>query len=157
MGFYSQLLIAVGLLVLGYVFGAIAERRHYQRIRQREQELSSVMLFGARVDQSELAAREARLVTGSVVISIDYFKRFVSGLRAIIGGRLRTYETLVDRARREAVIRMKDDAQRAGANMIFNVKIETASISKGGDRAIGSVEVLAYGTAVQATAHPDVS
>ncbi|MCI5128213.1 MAG: hypothetical protein D3907_06860, partial [Candidatus Electrothrix sp. AUS3] len=33
-----------------------------------------------------------------------YFKRIVAGLRNIFGGNVQSYETLVDRARREAVI-----------------------------------------------------
>jgi hypothetical protein len=33
--------------------------------------------------------------------------------------------------------------------MVFNVKIETVSISKGRRDAVGSVEVLAYGTALR--------
>lgn len=41
---------------------------------------------------------------------------------------------------------MKDDAK--GATQIFNLRIETASISQGQKSQIGSVEVLAYGTAV---------
>jgi hypothetical protein len=32
--------------------------------------------------------------------------------------------------------------------MVFNVKYETASISKGAGNTIGSIEVLAYGTAL---------
>jgi uncharacterized protein YbjQ (UPF0145 family) len=56
---------------------------------------------------------------------------------------------LLDRARREAILRMKDTARRRGAQMVFNVKIETVSISKGRRDAVGSVEVLAYGTALR--------
>jgi len=146
-GFF-QIGIALALLVVGFVFGQIAEWRHYKSIREREETYARVMMFGARFPETEMVAADAALVTGSAVISIDYFKRFVTGLRAIIGGRVRSYETLVDRARREAILRMKKQADDLGANMVFNIKVETASISKGGDKAIGSVEVLAYGTAV---------
>ena len=89
-----------------------------------------------------------RLVAGNVVISVDYFKRFVAGLRSLVGGRVIVYETLLDRARREAILRMKEEAKRHGARLVFNVKLETASISKGRKNTIGSVEVLAYGTAL---------
>jgi len=43
---------------------------------------------------------------------------------------------------------MKEQAVARGANYVFNVKMETSSISKGHRNSIGSVEVLAYGTAV---------
>lgn len=40
---------------------------------------------------------------GSVVISVDYFKRIVASLRIFFGGNIRAYETLVDRALRESL------------------------------------------------------
>jgi uncharacterized protein YbjQ (UPF0145 family) len=43
---------------------------------------------------------------------------------------------------------MQAEARRRGARMIFNTRFETSSISKGGRDAVGSVEVLAYGTAI---------
>jgi uncharacterized protein YbjQ (UPF0145 family) len=87
------------------------------------------------------------LVNGNVVISVDYFKRFVAGLRNLVGGRVTPYETLIDRARREAILRMKEEAKACGAKMIVNVKYEMCSIYKGRRNKIGSVEALAYGTA----------
>ena len=35
-----------------------------------------------------------------------------------------------------------------GAHQIINIRLETSSISKGRKKQVGSVEVLAYGTAV---------
>jgi uncharacterized protein YbjQ (UPF0145 family) len=43
---------------------------------------------------------------------------------------------------------MKEAALAQQATLILNVKYETASIYKGGRNAVGSVEVLAYGTAM---------
>ena len=43
---------------------------------------------------------------------------------------------------------MKQEAKRLHADYVFNIKMETSSISKGRENSIGSVEVLAYGTAV---------
>jgi hypothetical protein len=43
---------------------------------------------------------------------------------------------------------MKEEAVGAKAALVLNVKYETASIYKGGGKAVGSVEVLAYGTAM---------
>jgi len=59
-----------------------------------------------------------------------------------------SYESLIDRGRREAILRMKQEARKLNADYVFNIKMETSSISKGGGNSIGSVEVLAYGTAV---------
>lgn len=88
------------------------------------------------------------LVAGNVVVSIDYFKKISAGLRNILGGRVSAYESLVERARREAILRMKEEARDIGADAIFNVKLETSSITKGAKGQVGAVEVLAYGTAL---------
>lgn len=146
-----DLIVIVVLLGLGYGFGRWAEQRHYQSIFRREKMLRKILLIASKRPPEDMAIKEACLVTGSVVISIDYFKRFLATLRNLVGGRVRTYETLLDRARRESILRMKEQARKIGATMIFNVKFETSSISKGSKDAIGSVEVLSYGTALVPT------
>jgi len=142
-----EFIIFLALLMLGYGFGRMAELRHYHSIRQREAALRSIPAIATKTPDPTLQPRQTQLVTGSVVISIDYFKRFIAALRHLIGGRVTPYETLLDRARREAILRMKEEAQALGATLIFNIKLETASISQGQRNTVGSVEVLAYGTA----------
>ncbi len=143
-----DLIIVLSLLILGYIFGSLQEKRHYESIRERESELNALPAIATRhLPELEQACR-TELVCGNVVISVDYFKRFLSGLRNIVGGRVSSYETLIDRARREAVLRMKEQAREKNASHVFNVKMETSSISKGKGDSIGSVEVLAYGTAL---------
>lgn len=144
----TDILVVCTLLALGFGFGTLAERRHYHSIRRREEELASVMIFSARFPPEPERPRESRLVTGEVVISVDYFKAFLAGLRGLVGGRVTSYEGLLDRARRESILRMKEDARALAPCKIFNVKLETSSIWKGGGNSLAGVEVLAYGTAV---------
>lgn len=147
--------LPIALVVIGYIFGRRAEKRHYASIMEREQLLAGVLAFSERFPPVIRPAPASSLVSGSVVISVDHFKRFVAGLKTIVGGRLTSYESLLDRARREAILRMKQQAQSMGADRIFNVKLETVSIGKNTRGSIGSVEVLAYGTALipKAAAH----
>jgi uncharacterized protein YbjQ (UPF0145 family) len=105
------------------------------------------MVFTNRFPPLTQRASQA-LVTGSVVVSEDYFKRVVSGLQSLFGGRLRAYESLLDRARREAVLRMKQEARDKGAKMIINVKFQTFSIPGRNPKSFGAIEVMAYGTAL---------
>ena len=81
-----------------------------------------------------------------MVVSVDYFKRILAKFRNFFGGNVQSYETLIDRARREAVLRMKESCQ--DADMIINLRLETSSITKGSGKQVGSVEVLSYGTAI---------
>ena len=136
------------LLALGYATGTWVEKRHYSSIAQRETQL--LALPAVTFKQTDIPAEEiaaACLVSGSAVISIDYFKRFLASLRNIFGGTVTSYESLLDRARREALLRMKEDAR--GAHIIFNVRVETATIGRNAHRrGVGCLEALAYGTAV---------
>jgi uncharacterized protein YbjQ (UPF0145 family) len=141
-----ELILFFCLVIVGYVAGTIAEKRHFASIRKREAELKNVLTFSTRLLPSQDMNRSSVFVHGNVVVSVDYFKRLSASLRSLLGGRIGAYESLVDRARREAVLRMKRHAQDQGATQIFNVKLETSSISKGNRGQIGSVEMFAYGT-----------
>lgn len=145
---FGPLLMGVCLLAVGFFTGRYLEKRHYASILSRETAPGQVMVFAARVPPEMAPPPATRLVTGSVVISSDYFKRFIAGLRMIVGGRLNTYESLLDRARREALLRMREQAKSLGATQIFNVKLETMSIAGQRQGDIAALEILAYGTAV---------
>jgi uncharacterized protein YbjQ (UPF0145 family) len=145
-----ELIIFLILLIVGYVFGQLAEKRHYRSIIRREKETLNLPAITLKAVPAGLNRCSTFLVSGNVVVSIDFFKKFLSALRAMIGGRLHSYESLLDRARREAVLRMKESAIEKGGKIVVNVRIETASISKSSHRrqSVGSVEVVAYGTAI---------
>ena len=146
----ADLILFLVLLALGYSAGTITEKSHYRSIRKREKELLSLPAINLnQVDLPPEKIDSARMVYGSAVISIDYFKRILAALRNIFGGTITAYETLLDRARREAVLRMKEMA--GDATMIVNVRIETATIGrKAHKRSVGCLEAIAYGTAITA-------
>lgn len=135
------------LLGLGYGFGKNAERRHYQSIKARESRWAQVPAMTFKQPPEDRAVASSDLVTGSVVVSVDYFKRFLTGFRMFFGGELRSYASLIDRARREALLRMREQAPEADA--FLNVRMETSSIAQGRKDALGTVEVLAYATAIR--------
>jgi uncharacterized protein YbjQ (UPF0145 family) len=145
-----NLVIFVALVFVGYFAGSTAERRHYVSIVEREKETVRFPVVTAEARFAEGRVREAFMVSGSVVISIDYFKRLLGNLRNLFGGRVRAYESLLDRARREAILRMKEEAQARGGEMITNLRMETSTLTGSANvqGQIGSVEVIAYGTAV---------
>jgi uncharacterized protein YbjQ (UPF0145 family) len=138
----------LSLLVFAYVVGSTIERRHYRRIRVRERQWQRVPAVTFRSTPASWQVSESGLVTGSVVISVDYFKRFLAGLRQFIGGRVKSYESMLDRARREAVLRLKADAMERGYNAVVGVRLETSRMANGrrNGQGIAGLEVLAYGT-----------
>jgi uncharacterized protein YbjQ (UPF0145 family) len=147
---YFDLLVFLALVTLGYTAGSYAERKHYVSIAKREREQLQFQVMTAEAYFAEGRVKTAFLVSGSAVISIDYFKRMLAILRNIFGGRIKAYESLLDRARREAILRMKEQAIGKGAHMVVNLRLETATIGNSANRKskLGSVEVVAYGTAV---------
>ena len=142
-----NLAIPIVLIAVGLFWGRHNEKIHYQSIHERERRFLHVPATDTRHVPHHDQVDCAVLVHGSVVISIDYFKRIAAGLRQIVGGEVRAYSSLLDRARREALLRMKEACPDADG--YYNCRIETASISKGRQNAVGSVEVIAYGTAVR--------
>lgn len=145
----TNLIILLILIGLGYFIGTMAEKRHFQSIERREKRAARLptVTMDKSIRDGEVVT-SARLVLGSAVISIDYFKRLLASLRNLFGGEVAAYESLLDRARREALLRMK--FQVPSAHAIVNVRIETSAIGKNANRknGLGSVEALAYGTAV---------
>ena len=129
------------LILLGLVFGRRAERKHYARIIEREAKLAYLPVKA----DSEFSpdANEAYLVVGEVVVANDSFKSFVAAIKNTFGGRLKSFETLLDRGRREAVLRLKERAADWQAKEIVHLRIHTAVLDTGG------VEIIAMATALK--------
>lgn len=133
------------LFAAGWFFGSRHERQHLAQLSIAEQELSHIMVSSERFYVPKLAANtEGELVLGSVVIAQDYFKMIIARVLSIFGKNLTTYETLLDRARREAIVRMRTEAQAKGYNHIYGLRLEVSNINQLGSM----VEAIAYGTAV---------
>jgi uncharacterized protein YbjQ (UPF0145 family) len=140
----------VVVLAIGLFAGRANERKHYRELAQAEDALRDIVVSNGRATSEAVGFRGATLVVGSVVIAEDYFKRIAAGLKSLVGGNIRSYETLLERGRREAIVRMKQEARRLGAAQIVNVRLETASLSEdwSGRRPMFSAEFIAYGTAL---------
>ena len=143
-----NLLFFIALISVGYLAGTLAERYHYRSIDRREKmflNLPAVTIKTIKYPDDKI--KSAELVYGSAVISIDYFKRFTASLRNIFGGTVKSYESLIDRARREAFLRMKEMA--GDSKIIVNVRIETSTIGRNANKkGVGCLEAIAYGTAL---------
>jgi len=144
----EQIIATIVFVTLGYLFGKRAEKKHYSSLIEREKNLNKLPAIASRIPPFD-APYEQTLVSGSVVIANDYFKAFVAGLRNLFGGKVSTYETLLDRARREAILRMKEQAQSLGAEYVFNIKYEASNISGQYSKKLPIIEVHAYGTALK--------
>ena len=137
------------LIAVGFFVGSYIEKKHLQDLHDREYRTRQIKLIniGAKTPLAE--AERTKLFGGSVVISSDYFKTFVASWMNFFGGRITVYETLVERGRREAMLRMKEDAIKWGARQVVNVRLETAEMGGQNPNGVVAVEIIAYGTGVQ--------
>ena len=132
-------------ILIGFYIGSRREKQHYKKIIKREKELSYMPVTSFSYD---IENTTGTLVYGSVVVSNDAFKNFAAGLRNIFGGRVKSYENLVDRGRRESILRMQTEAKKLGASAVCNLRLTTTILGGSNDRGSNGVEVLAYGTAL---------
>ena len=142
-----ELIVVLCLLVIGFFFGRMNEARHFRMLEKREDALAHITVSNTKQIPDGMGNSE--FVSGNMVVSVDYFKRFVAGFRTLFGGQIKSYTTLLERARREAVVRMKDEAEAAGMIHIANLRIETVSVYQNAKTGIGSIEAYAYGTALK--------
>jgi uncharacterized protein YbjQ (UPF0145 family) len=141
------------LMLLAWMSGTFIERRHLKSLHLLEGESEELMALTIEDLPAGWEVESCDLVMGNVVISQDYFKRVAAALKGVFGGNIRVLEPLLERARREAVLRMKAEADARGHDTIINVRIETSPLAGGGGqgRGVAGVEILAFGTAVSLT------
>src|SRR5262245_52242306 len=101
----------VVLLAIGLFFGRANEQRHFRELAVLEDTLRDIVVCSGRGPADGGDFRSGTLVVGSVVIAEDYFKRVAASLKSLFGGRLIAYESLLERGRREAIVRMKEQAR----------------------------------------------
>ncbi len=145
-----DLLIVIVSLILCYITGNIIEKNHYKKIKARELKLykSPCLTYGKSFSRSS-KIKNAYLVSSSVVIGCDYFKSFLASLRNLFGGNVSAYESVLDRGRREALLRIREEAYKKRANAIVNTKIDTIMLDPLGTKQNPKVCVTAYGTAIE--------
>ena len=133
----------ISLFVFSYFIGTFREKAHFKNIVEREKVLVSLPALTMKCPEDRVVVK-SELVIGNVVIAGDFFKQVVAGLASIFGMRISVAEAMMDRARREAILRMKEKA--VGADAILNVRVEGLKI--GERKKITGIEAMACGTAV---------
>lgn len=137
-------------IVGGFMTGKTVEILHQRSLDRREQALAHIQLLNLKEVAVGGPIRDVAYVDGQAVIGSDYFKTFASGIRGLFGGEIHSLRTIMNRARREAMVRMLERADEIGATLVCNVRIETSNIGRGhgGNAGLIMAEVHAYGTAI---------
>ena len=141
-----NLIVFSSLILIGYTAGKWLEDRHYKSIREREMKFLQRPTITIKTIPGNQSVQQASMAIGAVVVSVDYFKRFLATIRMIFGGEVSSYASLIDRGKREAILRMKESCPNA--DLYLNFRLQTAAISQGRRNKIGSIEFVAYSTAI---------
>lgn len=83
------------------------------------------------------------LVRGNTIQSKHIGSDISQSFKTIVGGELKSYTDMFNKARDIAVQRMIEQATAIGADAIVSVRFATSSVMN------GAAEVMAYGTAVK--------
>ena len=83
------------------------------------------------------------LVRGSTIQSKHIGSDISQSFKTIVGGELKSYTDMLNKARDIAVQRMIEQARSIGADAIVSVHFATSAVMN------GAAEVMAYGTAVK--------
>ena len=83
------------------------------------------------------------IVKGQVVQSKHMGSDFMAGLKTMVGGEIKGYTDMLDKARSIATDRMVEEAEKLGADAVVGVRYGSSAVMA------GASEMLAYGTAVK--------
>ncbi|MBO4645912.1 MAG: YbjQ family protein [Bacteroidales bacterium] len=83
------------------------------------------------------------IVSGSTIQTKNVFSDFGQSLKNIVGGELKSYTEMMERARMQATDRMIAQAETLHADAIIGVRFTTSAIMA------QAAEVLVYGTAIR--------
>ncbi len=109
--------VAVALVV-----APVIERRHLADLEDREARVRGIAVSNLTTAAVATGPVRPALVTGSVVMGVDWWKAFVLSLVNLVGGDAPAVDRVMTRARREAVLRMTEEAEELGAIEIVNVR-----------------------------------
>lgn len=134
------------LIGCGWLLGSVLRRSHLKSLQLRESAALPIPLrTDSQLPDCHPPILEVSLASASVVLAVDHFRRLLSWLRRIAGGEVTPHADLLQRARREALQRLRE--AHTDADLILNLRFQVSSISSTGTSS--AVEVFVYGTAVR--------
>ena len=82
------------------------------------------------------------LVKGSTIRARHLGRDIMAGLRGVVGGEITEYTKMMAESREQALQRMEEEAEAAGANAVIALRFTTSMVMQ------NASEILAYGTGV---------
>ena len=88
--------------------------------------------------------RYVGIASGEAIVGANIVRDLFASVRDIVGGRAGAYENVLANARETALVEMRENAERMGANAVVGVDLDYETLGSGGSMLM----VCASGTAV---------
>jgi len=85
------------------------------------------------------------IVTGEVIVGANLFRDIFASITDIVGGRSGSYERVLERARKEAILEMVDKGKQLGGDALVGCDLDYEVLGKAGSMLMVSIS----GTAVK--------
>ncbi len=142
--------LPVFMLAFAWAMGVWVTRRHEADLAQRELAVAHILIHNSgRLQDATTGPHPPMMITSEVTLGVDHFRGFLGQWKSLFGGQVRSYQMVLDRARREVVMRMLEQANEMGYTALANLRIDFADISGSAltRRKAADISVLATGTA----------
>jgi uncharacterized protein YbjQ (UPF0145 family) len=140
----------VMLLLFAWGVGTWMAARHEADLAERGTAVAHILVHDRGLLEDAVAGPNPPvMVTGEVTLGVDHFRGFLGQWKNLFGGQIRSYQMVLDRARREALMRLLEQTHSFGYNAVANVRIDFVDISGSAltRRKAADVSVLASATA----------
>ncbi|NCP12029.1 MAG: heavy metal-binding domain-containing protein [Sphingomonadales bacterium] len=85
------------------------------------------------------------IVTGEVIVGANLFRDMFASITDIVGGRSGSYERVLERARKEAILELVDKCKQLGGDALVGCDLDYEILGKAGSMLMVSIS----GTAVK--------
>jgi len=120
------------LLLLGLAFfaGNAIAKRHENDMAERQKTVAHMDLSDiASFRKPKISGPPPLLLNSEVTLGIDHFRGFLGNLKNIFGGEVKSYQATLDRARKEAILRIQEQALAEGCNAVANLRVAFVDVS----------------------------
>ncbi len=123
----------------------LENEKHQGKMLQSDKHLSTSS------SMTSMAAESSTLLHVSICVGPSWGQIFFMWLKSLFGGRLHSYDVVLDYGRREVLLRLNQQAKALGCSSMVNIRIETSTVSfvKNNNNKTSSVEFLAFATGLR--------
>lgn len=147
---------SVGFPVTSWALGRWYQGRLMTALAANEKNhgtiLQSDRFHSTTATMDNMSATSSTLLHVSICVGPSIGQMFFMWFKGLVGGRLQSYDAVLDFGRREVLLRLKQQADSLGCTSMQNIRLETSVVSfakNSNESRRSSVEFLAFATGIR--------